>query len=63
MVLSSWSWCKKRHIDEGYRQLNDTKVYERVDASTIGDVENEIKRLADDLHKDNIINDDMYCTP
>ena len=51
---------REHYIDEGYRQLNDTNVYERVDATTIGDVENEIKRLADDLHKDDIINDDMY---
>ena len=36
-------------FDEGYRRLNDTNIYERVDATTIGDVDDEIKRLADDV--------------
>ena len=26
----------KRYIEEGYRQLNDNNVYERVDATTMG---------------------------
>ena len=49
----------RRYIEEGYRQINDTSVYLRTYAAAINDTENDIQHLADQLHKDGAITDDV----
>ncbi|KAJ8039742.1 hypothetical protein HOLleu_13841 [Holothuria leucospilota] len=49
-----------RYIQEGYRLLNDTSVYQRTEATTINDIERDIRQLADRLHDDDVITDDMH---
>ena len=46
---------RQRYIEEGYRQLNDTSVYLRTRATAISD----IQRLADQLHIEGVITDDI----
>ena len=50
---------RQRYIEEGYRQLNDTSVYLRTLATTISDIEEDIQRLADQLHIEGVITDDI----
>ena len=50
---------RQRYIEEGYRQLNDTSVYLRTHATAISDIEEDIQRLADQLHIDGVITDDI----
>ena len=50
---------RQRYIEEGYRQLNDTSVYLRTRATTISDIEEYIQRLADQLHIEGVITDDI----
>ena len=50
---------RQRYIVEGYRQLNDTSVYLRTHATAISDIEEDIKRLADQLHIEGVITDDI----
>ena len=50
---------RQRYIEEGYRQLNDTSVYLRTRATAINDIEEDIKRLADQLHIEGVITDDI----
>ena len=50
---------RQRYIEEGYRQLNDTSVYLRTHASAISDIEEDIQHLADQLHIEGVITDDI----
>ena len=50
---------RQRYIEEGYCQLNDTSVYLRTRASTISDIEEDIQHLADQLHIEGVITDDI----
>ena len=50
---------RQRYIEEGYRQLNDTSVYLRTCANAINDIEEDIQRLADQLHIEGVITDDI----
>ena len=50
---------RDRYMAEGYRQLNDTSVYKRVNAKTINEVEKRIYHLTNRLHKQNVLTDDM----
>ena len=50
---------RQRYIEEGYRQLNDTSVYLRTRATAISDIEEDIQRLADQLHIEGVITDDI----
>ena len=49
----------QRFIEEGYRQLIDTSVYLRTHATAISDIEEDIQHLADQLHIDGVITDDI----
>lgn len=51
---------RQRYIQEGYRLLNDTSVYQRTEATVISDIERDIRQLADQLHNDDVISDDMH---
>ena len=51
---------RERYIKEGNRQLDDDKVYKRVTASTINDIELDISRLAGHLLNVGVITEDMY---
>ena len=51
---------RNRYIQEGYRQLNDANVYQRTDATAISDIERDISQLADQLHEDEVITEDMH---
>ena len=50
---------RQRYIEEGYRLLNDTSVYLWTHATAISDIEGDIQRLADQLHIEGIITDDI----
>ena len=50
---------RQRYIEEGYRQLNDTSVYLRTHSAAIKDIEKDIRHLADLLHIDEVITDDI----
>ena len=50
---------RQRHIEEGYRQLSYNSVYLGIHASAISDIEEDIQRLADQLHIEGIITDDI----
>ena len=50
---------RQRYIEEGHRQLNDTSVYLRTRATAISDIEEDILRLADQLHIEGVITDDI----
>ena len=47
------------YIEEGYRQLSDTSVYLRTRATAISDLEEDIQHLADHLHIEGVIIDDI----
>ena len=49
----------QRFIEEGYRQLVDTSVYLRTHTTAISDIEEDIQHLADQLHIDGVITDDI----
>ena len=46
-------------IEEGYRKLNDNSVYLWTHATAIGDIEEDIQHLADHLHIERVITDDI----
>ena len=48
-----------QRYNEGYRQLNDTSVYLRTRATAISDIEEDIKRLADQLYIEGVITYDI----
>ena len=48
---------RQRCIEEGYCQLNDTSVYLRTRATAISDIEEGIKRLADQFHIEGVTTD------
>ena len=50
---------RQRYIEEGYRQLSDTSVYIRTHSTAISDFEEDIQRLADQLHIERVITDDI----
>ena len=50
---------RQRYIEEGYRQLNDASVYLGTRATAISDIEEDIQRLADQLHIEGVITDDI----
>ena len=50
---------RQRYIEEGYRQLNDTSVYLVTHATAISDIEEDIQHLADQLHIERVITDDI----
>ena len=50
---------RQRHNEEGYRQLNDTSVYPRTRATAISDIEEDIQHLANQLHIEGVIADDI----
>ena len=50
---------RQSYIEEGYRQLNDTSVHLWTHATAIIDIEEDIQRLADQLHIEGIITDDI----
>ena len=50
---------RQRYIEEGYHQINDTSVYLRTHATAISDIKEDIQRLADHLHIEGIITDDI----
>lgn len=51
---------RDRYIQEGYRHLTDTSVYHRTVATAINDTEHDIRQLAERLHDDDVITDDMH---
>ncbi|KAJ8039378.1 hypothetical protein HOLleu_17075 [Holothuria leucospilota] len=51
---------RQLYIQERYRLLNDTSVYQRTEATVISDIERDIRQLADQLHNDDVISDDMH---
>ena len=50
---------RQRYIEQGYHQLNDTSVYLRTHASAISDIEEDIQHLADQLHIEGFVTDDI----
>ena len=50
---------RQPYIEEGYRQLNDTSVFLRTHASAISDIEEDIQHIADQLHIEGVITDDI----
>ena len=54
---------RQRYIEDVYRQLSNTSVYVRTHASAISDIEEDILRLADQLHIEGVITDDIRKLP
>ena len=50
---------RQRYIEEGYRQLSDTSVYLATHATAICDIEEDIQHLADQLHIEGVITDNI----
>ena len=50
---------RQRYNEEGYRQLNDTFVYLWTHATAISDIEEDIQHLADQLHIERVITDEI----
>ncbi|KAJ8032026.1 hypothetical protein HOLleu_25430 [Holothuria leucospilota] len=48
------------YIKEGYRQLDDPQVYERVSEAVLSDIESEIAALAGKLYRADILTEDMF---
>jgi len=51
---------RERYVKEGYRQLDDVNVYQRVDPDSLQQVTHMIRRLSDDLLKREVITKDMH---
>ena len=47
------------YIEEGYHQLIDTSVFSRTHATAISDIEEDIQRLANQLHIERVITDNI----
>ena len=50
---------RQRYIEERHRQLNDTSVYLSSHATAISVIEEDIQHLADQIHIDGVITDDV----